>query len=62
MEEIAWQKEKKIAEYEAVKTAVGKFMDCMEKWSGHQVCYDRQEEQLMYKFDEKILPIAQLSA
>ena len=62
MEQIAWQKEKKIAEYEAVKTAVGKFMDCMEKCSGHQVFYDRQEEQLMYKFDEKILPIAQLSA
>lgn len=62
MEMVAWQKEKKIAEYEAVKQAVAKFMDIMEESEGHEVFYDKQEEQLMYKADHAILPIAQLSA
>ena len=62
MEMVAWQKEKKIAEYEAVKQAVAKFMDIMEDSEGHEVFYDKQEEQLMYKVDNTILPIMQLSA
>lgn len=62
MEMVAWQKEKKIAEYEAVKQAVAKFMDIMEESEGHEVFYDKQEEQLMYKVDHTILPIMQLSA
>ncbi|MDD6572029.1 MAG: AAA family ATPase [Thermoflexaceae bacterium] len=62
MEMVAWQKEKKIAEYEAVKQAVAKFMDIMEESDGHEVFYDKQEEQLMYKVDDAILPIMQLSA
>lgn len=62
MEMVAWQKEKKIAEYEAVKQAVAKFMDIMEESEGHEVFYDKQEEQLMYKADNMILPITQLSA
>lgn len=47
MEQISWQKEKKIAEYEAVKAAVAKFMDFMEEKEGHIVFYDKQEEQMM---------------
>ena len=62
MEQISWQKEKKIAEYEAVKTAVAKFMDFMEEKEGHIVFYDKQEEQMMYKSDELIQPIEHLSA
>ncbi len=62
MEMVAWQKEKKIAEYEAVKQAVAKFMDIMDESKGHEVFYDKQEEQLMYKIEDKILPITQLSA
>ncbi|MDO4554253.1 MAG: AAA family ATPase [Lachnospiraceae bacterium] len=62
MEQIAWQKESKIAEYEAVKSAVSKFMDIMEDTNNHEVFYDRQEEQLMYRIDEMAHPIAQLSA
>lgn len=62
MEMLEWKKEKKIAEYEAVKHAVSQFMDIMEESNGHEVFYDKQEEQLMYKVDDKILPIMQLSA
>lgn len=62
MEMVAWQKEKRIAEYEAVKHAVAKFMDIMEESEGHEVFYDKQEEQLMYKVDHTIFPIMQLSA
>lgn len=62
MEQISWQKEKKIAEYEAVKAAVAKFMDFMEEKEGHIVFYDKQEEQMMYKSDELIQPIEHLSA
>lgn len=62
MEQIAWQKEKKIAEYEAVKQAVADFMDCMEERKGHKVFYDKQEEQLMYQAGNEVEPIVQLSA
>ncbi len=62
MEMVAWQKEIKIAEYEAVKQAVAKFMDIMEESKGHEIFYDKQEEQLMYKVDNTISPIMQLSA
>ena len=62
MEMVAWQKEKKIAEYEAVKQAVAKFMDIMEESEGHEVFYDKQEEQLMYTVENTIFPITQLSA
>lgn len=61
-EMVAWQKEKKIAEYEATKQAVARFMDIMEESEGHEVFYDKQEEQLMYKVADNILPITQLSA
>ena len=62
MEQISWQKDTKIAEYEAVKCAVAKFMDYMEESEGHKVFYDKQEEQLMYQSKDSILPISQLSA
>lgn len=62
MEQVAWQKEEKIAEYEAVKCAVAKFMDCMEERGGHKIFYDKQEEQLMYQTEKAVEPIGQLSA
>ena len=62
MEQVSWQKEQKIAEYEAVKTAVASFMDIMEESSGHEVFYDKQEGQMMYKKDNNVLAIEQLSA
>lgn len=48
MEQIAWQKEHAIGEYEGVKEAVSKFMTIME---GNQECslyYDKQSEDILY--------------
>lgn len=47
MEQVAWQKEKKIAEYEAVKKAVSDFMQYMEPGADCRVFYDKQQEELM---------------
>lgn len=62
MEQIAWQKERKITEYEAAKRVVAQFMDYMEECEGHAVFYDKQEEQMMYQKGDSVQPIAQLSA
>ena len=62
MEQISWQKEVKIAEYEAVKDTVAHFMNYMEESPDHKVFYDKQEEQLMYQTNSELLPIVQLSA
>lgn len=62
MEQIAWQKEMKIAEYEAVKKAVSDFMHCMEPDGIYEVFYDKQQEELMYRKDSNILPVRALSA
>ena len=62
MEMTAWKKNLQIAEYEAVKAAVAGFMDIMEEREGHEVFYDRQSEQLMYKVNDNATPIMQLSS
>ena len=63
MEHIAWQRESKIAEYEAVKAAVGLFMSKMEGDNGKcEVFYDRQYEALMFRKNEELHPISSLSA
>ena len=62
MEHISWQKEKKIAEYEAVKKAVADFMDNMESCKGHEVFYDKQNEEILYAKAGEIQPVMQLSA
>mgnify|MGYP003289737454 CR=1 FL=1 len=62
MEQVAWQKEKKIAEYEAVKKAVSDFMQCMESGEDCRVFYDKQQEELMYESRNEILPVMSLSA
>ena len=62
MEQVAWQKEKKIAEYEAVKKAVSDFMQYMEPGSDCRVFYDKQQEELMYERGNEILPVMSLSA
>lgn len=62
MEQVAWQKEKKIAEYEAVKKAVSEFMQYMEPGTVCKVFYDKQQEELMYETGEEILPVMSLSA
>lgn len=62
MEQVAWQKEKKIAEYEAVKKAVADFMQYMEPGAPCRVFYDKQQEELMYERGTEILPVMSLSA
>lgn len=62
MEQIAWQKERKIEEYEAVKRAAQNFMQYMESGEKYRVFYDKQQEELMYQTGEAILPIKGLSA
>lgn len=62
MEQVAWQKEKKIAEYEAVKKAVSDFMQYMEPGDVCRVFYDKQQEELMYERGQKVLPVMSLSA
>ena len=62
MEQVAWQKGKKIAEYEAVKKAVAKFMSAMDHKGKYEVFYDKQIESLMYAETEKVLPVSDLSS
>lgn len=62
MEQVSWQKEQKIAEYEAVKKAVADFMTYMNGKGTYQVFYDKQLEKLMYRSEEVVLPVSNLSA
>ena len=62
MEQVAWQKETKIAEYEAVKKAVSDFMGYMDHGEQYEIFYDKQLEELMYREKEVIQPVSNLSA
>ena len=62
MEQVAWQKGKKIAEYEAVKKAVADFMGAMDHSGKYAVFYDKQVEELMYVEGDKVLPVSDLSS
>ena len=62
MEQTAFQKNQKIAEYEAVKDAVGRFMGLMDHGEAYSVFYDRQQEGLLYKEGDSVLPVSDLSA
>ena len=62
MEQVSWQKEMKIAEYEAVKKAVSDFMQYMEPGSKCKVFYNKQQEELVYEKENEILSVASLSA
>lgn len=62
MEQISWQQDKTVLEYEAVKRAVSKFMRFMQ--NDERICtfYDKRTEELMYSNGEEILPIRLLSS
>ncbi|MDO5518814.1 MAG: AAA family ATPase, partial [Clostridium sp.] len=62
MEQISWQEDRKIAEYEVVKETLAKFMSVMNENNISKVFYDKRTEQLMYKNENKVLPISYLSA
>lgn len=62
MEEISWQLDKRIAEYEAVKKAVSKFMSIMLEDNCIRVYYDKRADELMYSNSKEDLPIRILSS
>ncbi|MCD8154625.1 MAG: AAA family ATPase [Clostridiales bacterium] len=62
MEQVAWQNNTQIAEYEAVKAAVGRFMQEMNQSADCKVFYDRRTENLMYQENDTVYPINDLSA
>lgn len=62
MEQIAWQKEIAIAEYEAVKKTVADFMKQMNAEKCCDVFYDKQMEELMYRDGSQIMPVNDLSS
>lgn len=61
MEQIAWQNNKPVREYEAVKQAVSTAMTILEDDEVH-VFYDKRSEELLYDKEDKVLPIRSLSA
>lgn len=62
MEQISWQQEKPILEYEVVKRAVSDFMKLMQDGEGVTVSYDKRTEELVYSDGEETLPIRLLSS
>lgn len=62
MEMVSWQQDKKIAEYEAVKSAVVCFMSEMEGTNVNRVLYDKRSGELVYETNEDMLPIRLLSS
>lgn len=62
MEQISWQQDKKIAEYEIVKRAVNIFMGEMLGENTVRVFYDKRTEELMYENGTEVLPIRLLSS
>ena len=62
MEQISWQQEKPILEYEVVKRADSDFMKFMQDGEGVTVSYDKRTEELVYSDGEETLPIRLLSS
>lgn len=62
MEMVSWQKERKIAEYEAVKNAVTLFMCKMEQKAEYHILYDKQTGKLMFQTEKRRYPVEDLSS
>ena len=62
MEQVEWQKGKKIGEYEAVKTALSRFMSIMNEGEVSRIQFDKQNSELSYVTGNESLPIRFLSA
>lgn len=62
MEQIAWQQEKTILEYEIVKKTASKFMQFMQNDERIHIFYDKRTEELLYSNEEETLPIRLLSS
>ncbi len=62
MEQVSWQKEKPIAEYESVKNALSTFMSVMNGGGKPRIRFDKQQSELAYVEGGESLPIRCLSA
>lgn len=62
MEQISWQQEQTILEYEIVKKTVSKFMRFMQGNENIHIFYDKRTEELLYSSGEEVLPIRLLSS
>ncbi len=62
MEQVSWQQEQTILEYEIVKRTVSKFMQFMQEDENIHIYYDKRTEELLYVNKEGILPIRLLSS
>lgn len=62
MEQVEWQKGKKIREYESVKNALSRFMSIMNEGEVARIQFDKQNSELSYVAGESSLPIRFLSA
>lgn len=63
MEQISWQQNKRIGEYEAVKNAVAIFMsELMQQEGKATVYYDKRSEELMYKSSLEVIPLRLMSS
>lgn len=62
MEQISWQQEQTILEYEIVKRTVSKFMQFMQDDEKIHIFYDKRTEELLYSNEEETLPIRLLSS
>ena len=62
MEQVEWQKEKKIREYESVKDTLSCFMSIMNEGKIPRIQFDKQSSELSYMDGDTSLPIRFLSA
>ena len=62
MEQVEWQKGRKISEYESVKNALSRFMSIMNEGEVAHIQFDKQSSELSYVTDNTSLPIRFLSA
>lgn len=62
MEQVSWQLNKKIGEYESVKAAVSRFISRMIDTNEVEVGYDKRSEELMCRIENEFLPLRLLSS
>lgn len=62
MEQVEWQKEKKISEYESVKKSLSDFMSVMNDGEISEIQFDKRNSELSYITGNNSLPIRFLSA
>lgn len=62
MEEISWKQDRKIAEYEEVKKAIGRFMAILEKHDVNStIFYDKRTMELVYSSEGEMIPVRLMS-